>query len=92
MNHTKLVSIIKTLVVEAHHGARYNYGRKKLAVASLHTPDRQLQVAEEGGKKKLKRITNKTMTGQTPNAIVRAEYDPHRVQHPEGSKPTIDTK
>lgn len=71
MNHTRLVSIIKTLVTEAHHSARHS--RNPKVMAKLRVPDKQRQVAEEDGQKE-KKITGKTMTGQTPNIIGSAEH------------------
>lgn len=94
MNQTKLVSLIKSLVTEAHHNMRYNYGKKKLAAAPLHSPDKSPQLAET---KKIKLKKKKEQLGRTETAQVanKIETEPSynsQMTAASGPKPQIDTK
>lgn len=97
MNHTKLVSIIKTVVNEArivrqqHHSQRYGYG-KKLAGAQLHSPNKTPQLSETD---KSVIDLGPTETGQKKGdkLILEPQYD-SKIEPMRGPsvKQTLDTK
>lgn len=101
MNHTKLVTIIKTVVNEArnvelqHHGQRYGYS-KKLAGVDLHSPNKTPQLAEDDDTKEQdnKVRPGLTMTKKPADFLnIGPKYNSTEVQHPQGSKPqSLDTK
>lgn len=95
MNYTKLLSIIKTSINEAHHSARYGgtvSGRPN-QLNKRGIPNKTPQLAETKKEKK-KEITGRTETGQIANKI---ELEPNYNSQIEpirgpSAKSSLDTK
>lgn len=89
MNNSNLLSLIKTLVNEAHHSARYN--RKGGVTTRLKVPDKTKQLAEDDDETDNKN-PGKTDTGQRANFINRKPQYNSQMTAASGHKPQIDSK